>query len=450
MIGSIISLTVLLVIYLGMTIYFRNHFYFGSEIDSISVSGKTVEEVEKQMPSVVKAYTLQLESDNGKKEQITADEIGLKYDSNGQVKDLKDKENPFGWVIAVFNSKEYKVSEAVSFDKELLKKKLDSLSFFDSSNIIEPKNASFKYENGSYNIVNEVNGNKINKDALYNIVSNAIVSGEATIDLKSTDCYVKPQYTASSQKVIDTKNILNKYVASKITYTFGKSTEVLDGSTINSWIKVDDNLNISLDESKVKEFVTKLSNTYDTVGKTRDFVTTLGNKIKVNGGDYGWSISNTKETQAIISDIKEGKAETKEPTYTIKGVSRDNNDIGSTYVEVDMSKQHLWFYKDGKLVVEGDVVTGNISQNHSTRVGVYYIKYKERNTSLKGQDYDVPVSYWMPFDQGIGIHDASWRSAFGGNIYRTNGSHGCVNSPFYLAKAVYENIQVGTPVICYY
>lgn len=433
-----------------MTIYFRNHFYFGSEIDSVSVSGKTVEEVEKQMPSKVKAYTLQLESDNSKKEQITADEIGLKYNSNGQVEKLKDKENPFGWVVAVFNSKEYKISEAVSFDKELLKKKLDSLSFFDSSNVIEPKNASFKYENGSYNIVNEVNGNKIDKEKLYSVVTDAIIKGEATIDLKSTDCYVKPQYIASSQKVIDAKNILNKYVASKITYTFGKSTEVLDGSIISSWIKVDDNLSVALDEGKVKEYLTKLSNTYDTVGKTRDFVTTLRNKIKISGGDYGWSINSAKEAQAIISDIKEGKSETKEPAYTIKGVSRDSNDIGSTYVEVDMSKQHLWFYKDGKLVVEGDVVTGNTSQNHSTRVGVYYIKYKERNTSLKGQDYDVPVSYWMPFDQGIGIHDASWRSAFGGNLYKTNGSHGCVNSPFYLAKTVYENIQVGTPVICYY
>jgi lipoprotein-anchoring transpeptidase ErfK/SrfK len=433
-----------------MTIYFRNHFYFGSEIDSVSVSGKTVEEVEKQMPSKVKAYTLQLESDNSKKEQITADEIGLKYNSNGQVEKLKDKENPFGWVVAVFNSKEYKISEAVSFDKELLKKKLDSLSFFDSSNVIEPKNASFKYENASYNIVNEVNGNKIDKEKLYSVVTDAIIKGEATIDLKSTDCYVKPQYIASSQKVIDAKNILNKYVASKITYTFGKSTEVLDGSIISSWIKVDDNLSVALDESKVKEYLTKLSNTYDTVGKTRDFVTTLRNKIKISGGDYGWSINSAKEAQAIISDIKEGKSETKEPAYTIKGISRDSNDIGSTYVEVDMSKQHLWFYKDGKLVVEGDVVTGNTSQNHSTRVGVYYIKYKERNTSLKGQDYDVPVSYWMPFDQGIGIHDASWRSAFGGNLYKTNGSHGCVNSPFYLAKTVYENIQVGTPVICYY
>ena len=63
--------------------------------------------------------------------------------------------------------------------------------------------------------------------------------------------------------------------------------------------------------------------------------------------------------------------------------------------------------------------------------------------------YRTEVTYWMPFYEGQGLHDASWRSAFGGNIYLTNGSHGCVNMPPYAAEAVYNNIEAGVAIIIY-
>ena len=114
-----------------------------------------------------------------------------------------------------------------------------------------------------------------------------------------------------------------------------------------------------------------------------------------------------------------------------------------------MKKQHLWFYKNGSLISQGDVVTGNVSANHTTPGGVYKLKYKEKNAVLRGPGYDAPVSFWMPFNGGIGIHDASWRSEFGGKIYKTGGSHGCINSPYYLAKAIFDNIEAGIPVVCF-
>jgi lipoprotein-anchoring transpeptidase ErfK/SrfK len=49
----------------------------------------------------------------------------------------------------------------------------------------------------------------------------------------------------------------------------------------------------------------------------------------------------------------------------------------------------------------------------------------------------------------MGTHDASWRHSFGGDIYKRNGTHGCVNASLYLAKKVFENIEDGTPIICY-
>jgi lipoprotein-anchoring transpeptidase ErfK/SrfK len=280
-------------------------------------------------------------------------------------------------------------------------------------------------------------------------VSNAILKNETTIDMESINCYIKPQYTSNSQKIIDTKNMLNKYVLSKITYDFGKQKDLLDGSTINKWLTVDENLEVKFDESEVKNYIDVLSNKYNTIGKNRKFVSSSGKTINIGGGDYGWSINRAKETQSLITAIKEGQTIAKEPKYIQTALSHGNNDIGNTYVEIDLTKQHLWFYKNGSLIAQGDVVTGNVNANHTTPGGIYKLKYKARNAVLRGPGYAAPVTYWMPFNGGIGIHDASWRNVFGGRIYKINGSHGCINSPYYLAKAIFDNIQIGIPVICY-
>lgn len=449
-IGTVISLCTLLVIYFGMAIYFMNHFYFGSQINSIDVSGKTVEEVKAEMASELQAYTLKLKERGGKSEQIRGLDIGLKYNSGGQYNNFKDRQNPFKWVFAFLNTEDLKMIDVVSYDTKLLKERLDKLSCFDSSNIIEPKNPSFKYADNGYVIVNEVKGNKVNKDVLYDNVSKAILKEETTIDFEAINCYIHPQYISSSPKIIEIKNILNKCVSSKIAYTLGEHKETIDGSIINKWLTVNENLEVIVDEEKVKNYIDTLFNVYNTIGKTRSFVTSSGKTINISGGDYGWAVNTAKETQNLNTAIKEGQTIIKEPAYIQTALSHNSNDIGSTYVEIDMTKQHLWFYKNGSLIVQGDVVTGNVNSNHSTPGGIYRLKYKQTNATLKGQDYSSPVDFWMPFNGGIGIHDASWRSEFGGNIYKTNGSHGCINSPYYLAKAIFGNIQEGDPVVCYY
>lgn len=449
-IGIIVSFCALIAIYFGITIYFTNHFYLGSTISCVNVSGKTVEEVNEQMPAEVEEYTLELEERENLKEQIRGSDIGLEYNSGGKVKELKDKQNPFGWIIALFDKNDSKISEVVTYDEELLRTCLDKLSCLDSSNITEPQNPKFQYTDDGYVILDEVSGNKINKEILYDKAIDAILKGEKTINLESSNCYENPQYTSNSQEVIDTKDLLNKYIDSEITYTFGDKTEVLNGTTINNWIKTNEDLEITFDEKKMKSYIDKLSSTYDTVGKTRDFITSLGTTIKISGGDYGWSISKNEEVKELIKTIKQGEIINKEPIYTQTALTHGNNDIGNTYVEINMAKQHLWFYKNGSLVVQGDVVTGNVNNNCSTPTGIYKLKYKQKDATLKGDNYSTQVSFWMPFNGGIGIHDAIWRYEFGGNIYRTNGSHGCVNAPYDLANKIFNNIEGGIPILCYY
>ena len=449
--GIIISICTLLIIYFGMVIYFMNHFYFGSAINSISVSGKSVEDVNEQMASEIQKYQLNIKERGGINEQISGKEIGLKYGANGIFKELKDKQNPYKWISAVFNTRDSKMIAGVKYDKNILKKQVDNLSFFDSSKVIEPKNASYKYTDNGYVIVDEVIGNKGgNKDILYNYAIEAVSTGETTIDMESINYYVKPQYTSKSPKVVATRDMLNKYVSSKITYTFGEDKEILDGSTINKWFTVDDNSEVSFNEKQVGIYMDILAIKYNTVAKTREFVTAKRKVINIGGGTYGWSINKGKEIEGLISIIKEGKSITKEPAYYQTAVSHIKDDIGNTYVEIDLLGQHLWFYKNGLLIAQGDVVTGtDVSDKTRTPVGIYMINYKERNATLKGEDYAAPVGFWMPFIGGIGIHDAGWRDKFGGDLYKTGGSHGCINSPYDVAKTIFDNIDVGTPVVCY-
>jgi hypothetical protein len=394
-----------------------NHFYFGTEINGINVSGKSVAEVNELMAAELQAYALNIIGKLDKNEQIKAEEIGLKYNLDGEFKSFKDRQNPYNWISVFFYAEASKMTEAFKYDDELLKARLDRLSIFDEGNILEPENPGFKYANNSYVIVDEIDGNKVDKDILYERVLEAILRKEAEIDLEAADCYVKPRYTSQSQKVIETRDLLNKYVSSRITYIFGEQKEILDGPIINNWITIDENYTVTLDEEKAKEYINKLSETYNTIGNTRNFITSSGKTIDIRGGDYGWYIDTAKETEAMLAAVKEGQTIEKEPAYSQTGLSYGSNGIGNTYVEIDMTKQRLWFYKNGALVTQGDVVTGNVSEKNTTPKGVYKLKSKQRHAVLRGRDYASPVTFWMPFNRGIGIHDASWRNEFGGTIY---------------------------------
>ena len=444
-----IALTVLIIIYLGISIYFIDHFYFGTKINDVMVSGKSIEEAEKVMESELEKYTLILKERGGKTEQIKARDMGLKYSSNKEIEKLKQSQNPYKWAVILFNKKSLEHRIGFSFNKNLLMKKIDQLSCFDDDRVSQPQNPRLKYNGNNFAVIPEVQGNKVDKDILYKHIVSAIKNSEEEIDLESMNCYIKPKYNSNSKKVIKAQETLNLYVASKIIYSFGAGEERLDGSIINKWMIVDDNYKVTIDEEKVKEYVNQLAKAHNTIGKTRSLKTPSGKSIKVSGGDYGRSINKINEMEELMKDIKKGKTITRKPVYSQSAFSHGSNDIGDTFVEIDLVKQHIWFYKNGSLIVDGDIVTGNVSRKHTTPKGVYRLKYKAKNVVLRGPDYASPVSFWMPFNGGIGMHDANWRSSFGGTIYKTNGSHGCINCPYDVAKAIYSNIEPNIPVICH-
>lgn len=437
-----------ILIYLLSSLYFIDHFFFNTIINEVDVSLKTHADAEQMMKKYIKIYELRLIERNDRTEKITGQEIGMRYNEQNNINRIYHMQKSYEWIKSLFKKQKYYQKELFTYEEELLEKKLDQLNCL-NNNTVKPRNVGFRYSNGSYEIVKEVYGNKIIKDKLKKNIKLYILKGKMELDFDENHCYENPDYTLDSEKTHKTKNSLDKYVSANITYIFGDEKEILDGKIISRWIGVDENLEVVLSKAAVKNYIKGLSKKYDTVGITRNFKTSTGKIIEVTGGLYGWKMNQDVETISLLEDIEHGKVLEKEPVYIQKALSRGEDEIGSTYVEINITRQHLWFYKDGKLITRGPVVTGNPGRGNSTVVGTYMLNYKQRGVMLIGPNYQVKVNYWMPFYGNIGIHDALWRRSFGGEIYKRNGTHGCVNAPLYLAKTIFENIEEGIPIICY-
>ena len=199
------SLCPLLAIYLGISIFFINHFYFGSVINSISVAGKTIEEANSELSAVVDSYTLKIQGRNNTQDEINGKDIDLKYDPKGKIEELKSKQNPFLWIFSIFNKDDVEINDIVSFDKDLLKQNVEKIYNLHEDDVIEPENPTFEYTNKSYNINPEVKGTKVIEDSLYDVVEKAIIDGKPEINLDEEGCYENPKYTSDSQEVKDAK-----------------------------------------------------------------------------------------------------------------------------------------------------------------------------------------------------------------------------------------------------
>lgn len=410
----------------------------------------SVEAVEKLISNTTSTYVLALNGRDGVKEQIFGSDLDLTYILNDKIKETKEGQNGFLWLFAKPEDNTYTFDFEVSFNEDKLKKMFEELSILQEENITMPSNASISdYEDGQYHIVEAEYGNLIDSDKMYELVLDNIYHLDDTLDIETNKLYVNPEITSEDKELVQLKNELNKYLESEITYEFGEVTEMIDRDRIHEWLIVSDDLEVSLDESKIKEFVDHIGKTYNTFGKTRTLKTSYGETIEIKGGDYGWWLNRGQEARDLLELLQQGTKTVRKPVYYQEAAQYGEDDIGDTYVEINLTAQHLFFYKDGELITESDFVSGNISRNYGTPTGTYPLVYKERNATLVGETYETPVDYWMPFNGNVGMHDAKWRNTFGGEIYKKNGSHGCVNLPFKVAQKIYENITPGTAVYCY-
>ena len=437
-------------VYAGMSQKYKTRFFPNTQINGVDASGKTAAEVQELIAEGVNGYTLTITERNNQTETIAGTDIKLHAEFDGSLEKMVAAQNPFAWLWHM-KQEEYTIGTMVAYDDAALESQIRNLSCLDPEKAVEPVNAKIsEYVSGQgYSIEPEQEGTADEAEKLTQAVTGAIENLQDHLSLEEADVYKKPTVLKNDASLAEQLDKMNKYAKMSVTYQFGDSTETLNGDQIHAWLIANADGSVSVDSSKVSEYVSEMAKAHNTSNKAKTLKTSYGSTIQVSGGTYGWKINQAAETEALAAIIASGESTTREPEYSQKAASHGANDYGDTYVEINLTGQHLFFYKEGKLVVESDFVSGNLAKGWGTPAGSYPLAYKQKNAVLKGENYRTPVNYWMPFNNGIGMHDAKWRSSFGGTIYKTGGSHGCINLPPSVAKTIFDNISAGTPVICY-
>lgn len=447
----------IVLVYLGISVFFMSHFYINTEINEHEFSGKTAAQVEDYMKEQVKGYVLTVREKDNQSDTISGDEISLEYKENSDIKNALKKQNAFLWPTAFFVKNSTKVTIDVNYDKDALNEKIQNLQAVKAEQI-PATNAHPKYNGNEFIVEPEVIGTAVKMETLQEKIHEYISGFKSELDMEEEGCYELPKYTSESEEVKKACDSMNQYLKASITYTMDENV-VVDKELISTWLTVDDTMNVTFNENGVKEWLAIFGDKYDTLGGTRTITSPWGETVEVSGGDYGWSIDEETEFAALTNSIKNGEVVTKEPAYYDGGraASHGPQDWGSTYLEVDISAQHMWFVVDGAVALETDIVTGVPIPSKETTQGVWFVKEMKQHATLVGEvqpdtgkpEYETEVDYWMRITwSGIGFHDAKWQPAFGGSLYSSGyGSHGCINMPLDKAAALYNMLSMGTPAI---
>ena len=454
--GSIVG--ALVVIYLGISAFFIGHFYIDTEINGQDFSGKSVSDVENYIKEQVQDYELTIIEQNNEKDVIKGSDISLTYKENDDVQKAMDAQNPLLWPKAFFSVSSTNVTIDVGYDQDALNTKIQEVKAVTQEQT-DPVSAYPKFDGDSFVVEPEVYGTAVNMDVFTQKVAEYITQFKTELNMMDEECYVMPKYTSDSPEVQKACDAMNQYCKASITYTMEDENVVVDKELISTWLKYDDNMQISLDEDAVRKWMREFGKKYDTVGTTRSITTPNGKTVDVSGGTYGWSVDEDSETKTLINSIKNGEVTEKTPAYVQEAASHSEQDWGTTYAEVDLTDQHMWYIVDGSVAFEADVVTGLPTPERETPSGVYSILELKRDKTLVGETdpatgkpiYETPVSYWMRVTwTGVGFHDATWQPYFGGSLYQTNGSHGCINMSYDDAATLYSMLSIGTPVVMHY
>lgn len=449
--------------YAGVSYYYSDKFFEGTVINGINCSGLTACQVEQLIAKKVEDYSVQILARNQEPQTIYGEQINYQYMSDGQILKFMKQQKPYEWYKGYLEPRSYTVEENVYYDKQLLKEQIKQLACAQEENQIPPEDAYVAFVDTQFEIIPETPGTELNLKEAYQILDDAISISTGIVDFGSTpDAYVKADVTSEDPDLMATRDACNNFTKASITYSMGDHTVVLDGSTIKDWLSFDEKGQLVQDDASFKqhitEYVANLASQYDTVHTSREFYTTSGRVVWVYGSAYGWKIDQVAEVEQLIQEIQSGTQTTREPVYSMRANARGLNDFGNTYIEVDLSYQHMYYYQNGSIIFDSPIVSGNMSYaDRQTPSGVYKLYYKTTNAVLRGQqkedgtyEYETPVSYWMPFNGGIGFHDANWQPYFGGDRYLYGGSHGCINMPPSNAAVLYSIIQYDIPIICFY
>ena len=464
-IASVSSAVAVFAVTLGGMIFYVNsnskYFDKGSKINNIDIGGMTIEEAKNTLVDFENNYKISVVFNDSKK-VIDGSSMGFKFVDESNIDDCLKEQNKDTFFNKLLSKGKKNFDLEYSFEDAKLNNILDEMDEFDKAKMVAPVDAHLEMDDGDFVVEKEIIGNTMDITKATLAIDEAIREAKEEVDLN--EFYEKPEVYSDDEELNKRKNNLNELIGVKITYNLPNNKEkVLDGNTLIKWLKKDKEGNYYKNKKKwnekVEKYVDKLAEEVDTVYKEHEFKTNAGDVISLRAeGYYGYLIDKENEVKQLKKELKEGVNVEREPVFTRKEAApyEDNYGFGKNYIEISIEKQHMWIYKDGKVALETDVVTGKNDGKHETSKGAFYAFDKRTNKKLTGEmkngkpEYIVWVKNWIRVtNYGIGIHETSYRSRFGGNIWRRNGSHGCINCPAKTMPKIYEIVDTNMPIAIY-
>ena len=454
MLSIFAALLVMFGLYIGLAIYYSDGFSYGTYINGIYCTGKSISQVSEELNDSFKERVAIVDAGD-KTYSIDLDKIGYSYDFERPLKAYLDNQNSYLWIMNLSSAKSGQILNPYGeYDEALLKNEVDSMKL---EKLSEPHSVLLSLSEDAGYVLHDGKIRIADTDASYKYIADSLKNGQMAIVLDDS-CYTSIPYSESEKLLIDLYNSVSEFQNRDYSYDFGDERVRLSQYTLASMLTVDedgypqiqrDGDGIILDEENVEQSLEKAFVPFETYNN-HDFVTHDGTKIHLDSGTWGNKVNLSAEVKYFTDEVKNGTdAFEREPEYSVLKGGSGSEDIGNTYIEVDIDNQHMYYFENGSLKLETDVVTGKLSTKQGTPRGVYYIYSKKSPAVLKGPGYAEHVKFWMPIYKGIGIHDSSWRVDYGGDIYKSGGSHGCINTPKDKVGELYEYVEVGTPVIVY-
>ena len=449
------SLFVLGLLYGGGIAYASNNVLPNTTISAREVSNFDQESISDIVNNQV--LTLRLKDDRG---SITIDmsELDFVISNLDTIKsDVIAQQNVVSWPLTLINGQDINAI-SVSVEADALNRVLRSHDLFNNTNLTRSSDASFELNQETHQIVitDEVVGEVLDRDLTTQYILDNLKEGNFDIDLSKT--VVQPQLTSSDLNGVVAS--IEEKIATPIQLSVSNSEFVLQPSKddLLSFIEIDkDNQSVSVDKGAILNYVRAFN-----AGVVRHsdsnhvYRVQSGTSTRITEGSDVIGFDEFSATaliyDSLVNDVALERAVDgsvlANPRVTYEGVHTTDGNL----IEIDIQRQTLFFYKQGELVLTAPVVTGR--PGWDTRVGKFQIDWMARNFTLRGASvgnnlsYEIPVQYWIPFDEHIGLHDLSSRSEgeFGGNTFRTAGSHGCVNMRLSDVRFIFNNVEPGTGV----
>ena len=317
--------------------------------------------------------------------------------------------------------------------------------------------AHVEFSDAAYHIVPETQGTEIDDAAVTAAALTRLqTSGTDTPDSGcgaalnleiSESLYIPPAITVNNISFDPSARLASDLSGKTLEVGLGAETRGLSESAISQLLSVSEDGKVSVNQDDLAPIIQKWAEDTDKYGVDYVFSAYSGQKVPISFLKVNYNLDQPALLKTVAAQLQNLDFS---PVKATEICTRNGEtfDISGTYVEVDIDRQTMTMYKDGKCLVHTSIVTGALD-GHQTPTGFYHVENKETDAWLSGPDYLVFVKYWVGIYGPYGLHDSSWRENYGSDYYVNGGSHGCVNTPESAMKTIFDNINVGDPVLVF-